>query len=199
MNITIGREHGSGGKQIGALVAKKLNIPFYDKEILTRTAKEKHIDEKVIQSIDEKSTGGLFYSLFMGNFPIAGYTQIEDVPIYDQIFNYQCSTIEKIASEGPSVLIGRCADTIIKNRLSVFISAPISFREQRAIEYYNQDPKKAKDYCLKKDKQRASYYKYYTDQNWGAANNYDLSLNSAKFKSLDDVANIIVNIYKSLN
>ena len=183
--ITIGRQYGSAGRQIGRALAKELGIACYDKELLDRAAKESGICQELFENHDEKPTNSFLYSLVMDTYSF-GYSSaaFSDMPINQKVFLAQFEAIKKIASEGPCVMIGRCADYALAdfdNCLSVFIHADIQTRIRRIASLYDLTDAKAKDKILKTDKRRASYYNYYTSKRWGDANGYDLCLDSGKF------------------
>lgn len=181
--ITIGRQFGSAGKEIGQLVAKEYGIPFYDDELLTRAAKESGFCEEMIEVHDERPTSSFLYNLVMDTYSF-GYnaSSFGDMPISHKIFLAQFDTIKKIASEGPCVIVGRCADYALsdyENVLNVFIFGREECKVKRIMERYNIDASKAKDMINKKDKQRQSYYNYYSSKKWGRAETYDLCVNSS--------------------
>jgi len=179
--ITIGRQFGSGGKEIGIRVAKELGIPFYDKEILQETAKKSGLCEKILENFDERPKS-LLYSIAMDSYmfalPGTGVGDSLEQQVYLATFN----TIRQIAKEGPCVIIGRCADYALAddpNHLSIFIHAPIEDRVRRVAERQNLSPDKARALINKTDKRRASYYEYYSSRRWGAVDSYDFCLNSS--------------------
>ena len=181
--ITIGRQFGSAGKEIGAKLAKEYGIPIYDKELLTRTAQESGFCEELIQSHDERPTNSFLYNLVMDTYSF-GYNAagLIDMPISQKVFLAQFNAIKKIADEGPCVIVGRCADYALmdyKNCVNVFIHGDMPCKIKRIMEKYNVPEAKAKDMILKKDKQRASYYNYYSSKKWGSSDSYDLSVNSS--------------------
>ena len=180
---TIGRQFGSGGRQIGKALSAKLGIPYYDKELLTLAAKDSGFSEALFQNVDEKPASSLLYSLVMGNYPMSsGTLGFNEMPLNDQLFLIQSNTIRKVASQGSCIIIGRCADYVLKGNkdlISIFVHAPLEARVKRAIESYGIDPAKAEDVCLKNDKSRANFYNYYSDQKWGMCRTYNLSLDSS--------------------
>lgn len=182
--ITIGRQYGSAGRQIGQTLAKELGIQCYDKELLDRAAKESGLCEELFHNHDEKPTNSFLYSLVMDTYSF-GYTSstFSDMPINQKVFLAQFEAIKKIASEGPCVMIGRCADYALAdfdNCLKVFIYAELNNRIRRIARIYNLTDAKAKDKILKTDKKRSSYYNYYTSKRWGEASSYDLCIDSGK-------------------
>lgn len=183
--ITIGRQFGSGGHEIGEKLAQHFGIKYYDKELLTRAAKESGFCEEMMQSHDERPTSSFLYNLVMDTYSF-GYNSASfvDMPISHKVFLAQFDTIKKIADEGPCVIVGRCADYALseyKNCLNIFIHAEEKCKIKRIMEKYSEasTEQKAKDMMIKKDKQRQSYYNYYSSKKWGRADSYDLSINSS--------------------
>lgn len=179
--ITIGRQFGSGGKEIGIRVSKELGIPFYDKEILQEAAKKSGLCEKIMEQFDERPKS-LLYSIAMDSYmfslPGGGAGESLEQQVYLATFN----TIQHIAEQGACVIIGRCADYALAdnpNRMSIFIHAPMEDRIRRVAERQNLAPDRARALIAKTDKRRASYYEYYSSQKWGAVDSYDLCLNSS--------------------
>lgn len=181
--ITIGRQFGSAGREIGNKLADELGIPFYDKELLTRAAKESGFCEEMIHAHDERPTNSFLYNLVMDTYSF-GYNSaaLVDMPISQKIFLAQYDAIKKIAEEGSCVIVGRCADYALadyENALSIFIQGDMDVKVKRIMEKYDLTESKAKDMILKKDKQRQSYYNYYSSKKWGMATSYDLTVNSS--------------------
>jgi len=182
--ITIGREFGSYGLDIGKRVAEELGLKLYDKDMLKRAAKESGLCEEIFETHDEKPTNSFLYSLVMDTYSL-GYASsgYADMPLNHKVFLAQFDTIKKIASEGPCVIVGRCADYALEdfdNVISIFIHADLDKRVARISRLENMTPSKAKDMIVKNDKKRASYYNYYTNKEWGAAKSYDLCIDSSK-------------------
>ncbi len=182
--ITIGRQFGSSGHEIGQKLAEYFNIKYYDKELLTRAAKESGYCEEMLQNNDERPTNSFLYNLVMDTYSF-GYntSSFVDMPISHKVFLAQFDTIKKIADEGPCVIVGRCSDYALadyKNCLNIFIHADEDFKIRHIMEKYQLTEAKAKDMMVKKDKQRQSYYNYYSSKKWGRADSYDLTVNSAK-------------------
>ncbi|MDF2537358.1 MAG: hypothetical protein K0S76_379 [Herbinix sp.] len=180
--ITISRQHGSGGREIGAILAKKLHLPFYDKELITRAAKESGFAEAAFENAEKKATNSLLYSIAMGMNAYGNHDiGIAHLSIDDQIYLAQSDVIRKIASEGPCILVGRCADYILKDHdqvVNVFIWADMKFRRKRIAALYQMEESKAEDEIIKADKRRANYYNYRATEKWGRAENYHMSLRS---------------------
>ena len=195
MIITIGRQYGSAGLEIGKKLAEELGVNLYDKEMLKRAAKESGLCEELFETHDEKPTNSFLYSLVMDTYSL-GYSSSSyaDMPINHKVFLAQFDTIKKIANEGPCVMVGRCADYALedyKNVINVFIYADMDQRIRRIAQKYDLTDAKAKDIIIKTDKKRASYYNYYTNKEWGDAKGYDLCLNSGKLGVYGTVKAII--------
>ena len=195
--ITIGRQFGSGGREIGYMVAEKLGIKLYDKEMLQRAAQDSGICEELFESHDEKPSNSFLYSLVMDTYSM-GYSgsTYNDMPINHKIFLAQFDAIKKIADEGPCILVGRCADYALEgypNLLSVFIHADLDARIKRIAKKYDLTDAKAKDLIIKTNKKRASYYNYYTDKRWGDADSYDICLDSSVL-GLEGTAEAIIKL-----
>ena len=181
--VTIGREFGSGGHEIGEKLAQKLNVKYYDKELLKRAAEDSGMCPEIFENNDEKPTNSFLYNLVMDtySFGFNGNTYV-DMPISHKVFLAQFEAIKNIADEGPCVIVGRCADYALQdndNCLNIFIYADEEFKTKYVMETHNISEKEAKDLCVKHDKQRQSYYNYYTSRKWGRADSYDLCINSA--------------------
>lgn len=180
--ITISRQFGSGGREIGKALAEKLGISFYDKELISLAAKESGIDPQVFENVDEKATNSLLYSLSMGLYSFGnGFSSMGDLPVNDQLYMLQHKIIKKLANEKPCVFVGRCADYVLReqpNCINIFIYADLDYRVKRAIEIRGVDPDRAEQAVNKTDKTRANYYSFYSGKKWGRAENYDLCINS---------------------
>ncbi|MBQ7430293.1 AAA family ATPase [Butyrivibrio sp.] len=183
--ITIGRQFGSGGREIGEMVADHFGIKCYDKELLSRAAKESGFCEEMIQNHDERPTNSFLYNLVMDTYSF-GYnsSSFVDMPISHKVFLAQFDTIKKIAQEGPCVIVGRCADYALSdfpNVLNLFITADEECKIKRIKERFEDitTDDKAREMMNKKDKQRQSYYNYYSSKKWGRADSYDLCINSS--------------------
>ena len=181
--ITIGRQFGSAGKEIGEKVAANFGIKYYNKELLSRAAKESGFCQEMLENHDERPTSSFLYNLVMDTYSF-GYnaSHFVDMPISHKVFLAQFDTIKKIAQEGACVIVGRCADYALsemKNCVHIFIYADEDTKIKRVMKQYDLDAAKAKDMCIKKDKQRQSYYNYYSSKKWGRADSYDLCINSS--------------------
>ena len=180
--ITIGREYGSGGHDIGMLLAKRIGVPFYDREILTLAAKQSGICEELFESHDEKTAPSYLFSLMgsMGEVPPGGGAA--EMPLNHRIFMAQFETISRIATQGPCVIVGRCANYVLQdqpNRVSVFLYGDVRARIERIMGIEHMAYDQAKEHVRKVDKQRQSYYNFFADGNWGHRSNYHLMLNTS--------------------
>lgn len=194
--ITVGREFGSAGREIGYKVAEAFGIKLYDKEMLARAAKESGICEEIFETHDEKPTNSFLYSLVMDTYSM-GYSgnTYTDMPINHKVFLAQFDAIKKIADEGPCILVGRCADYALesyKNVVSVFIHADMNARIRRIARIYDLTDAKAKDLIIKTDKKRSSYYNYYTNKKWSDAESYELCLTSSEL-GIEGTAKAIID------
>lgn len=180
--ITIGRQFGSGGRIVGKQLSEQLGIQYYDKELINLASKESGICGEFFEKADEKTSGSLLKALAMGFSMNNAIFQSNDYLSNESLFQIQSDVIRKVASEQSCILVGRCADYILRENpdcISVFISASLEDRIKRAKEYNHIEEKDAEEFLHKADKSRASYYNYYTDKTWGAAESYDLCINSS--------------------
>ena len=177
--ICISREYAGGGREIGQQLAKELNLPFYDRTIVEAAAVESGLSPEFIEKNEQKFRGSTLFNLSMGNHTInpMGTT------LTDKVFIAQREIILKIAEQGPCVIVGRCADYILRNLpnvFTVFISADLEERKQRAIKEYNCDLFTVEKILRTMDRQRSRHYHYYTDRTWGDRNLYTMVLNSTQ-------------------
>lgn len=200
--ITIGRHFGSGGKEVGKKVAEALGYAFYDEELVSLAAKKSNIDESVLGSVDEKATKSLLYSLVMGS-GLRGLSSpmYYEMPLNDKLFIAQSDVIKRIAAEGPCVIVGRCADYVLAGEpcdtLNVFLYADTEYKINRIEKLYKLDRKAAADRISKTEKQRKTYYNYYSSKDWGEMTGYDLCLNTAKI-GIDGAVDTICRIAADL-
>lgn len=182
---TIGREFGSGGREVGEKLAQKLGIKLYDKELLQQAAKDSGFCEEIFENHDEKPTNSFLYSLVMDTYSVSGYSAAPflDMPLNHKVFLAQFETIKKIAEKESCVIVGRCADYALSDNpdcINVFIHADLEVRIKNVSKNLNITENKARDIINKTDKQRASYYNYYTSKKWGDSKSYNLSLDAGK-------------------
>ena len=181
--VTIGREYGSGGHEIGMKLAKELGVRCYDKELLKLASKESGICEELFSNHDEKPTNSLLYSLVMDTYSL-GYSSptFVDMPINHKVFLALFDAIKHLAEKENCVIVGRCADYILRDcpdLVSVFVHANSDFRAARVAEEYRVSESKARDMLVKTDKKRASYYNFQSEKKWGMASSYNLSVESS--------------------
>ena len=194
--ITIAREFGSGGRLIGKKLADELEIAFYDRELITLAAKEAGVDPSVFNNVDERAVNSLLYALSMGMYNMGNtFSPLNSMPENDRLYIAQHKVINEIAQKGPCVIVGRCADYILRERhdcIRVFIHAPLEARIKRATSIYEIPNEKANETVKKTDKTRANYYSFYTSQRWGETSNYDLCIDSTKL-TIEQNARLIKN------
>jgi len=192
--ITISREFGSGGRTIGHQVAEKLGYPYYDKELIKTVAEKTGFDPNYVEEYGEYSPGKSLLSL-LSSFTGAHGT-MGGMSVYDFLYVVQRKAILEVAEQGPCVIVGRCADYILKDRedaLHVFVHADEAFKAERIVRLYGESEKKPEERLKEKDTKRAVNYKHFTDRNWGDCRNYDLSLNSGKL-GIDRCVELIVQL-----
>ncbi len=182
---TIGREFGSGGKDIGTALANRLGIKCYDKELLKEAARESGFCAEIFENHDEKPTNSFLFSLVMDTYSFGGYSSAPymDMPLNHKVFLAQFDAIKKIAEKESCVIVGRCADYALAenpNCIKVFVHASLDYRTERISKKMNLSLNKARDMIQKTDKQRASYYNYYTSKKWGDSKSYDITLDSGR-------------------
>lgn len=193
--ITIARQYGSGGREIGERVAKLLNIPIYDKELITDAAAKGSLNEEVLKKADEAAANSLLYTLAMGS-NILGTTMHfgYKMPLNDKLFILQSEVIKDYAKEGSCVVIGRCADYVLKdepNVLRLFIYGDLEHRQARVMERHPElKSSQVIDVINKTDKRRSSYYNFYSGNKWGKFDNYDMALNSSSL-GIEGTAQVI--------
>ncbi len=186
--ITISREFGSGGRTIGKKVAEQLGIPCYDSELIQKIAEESGFDAKFVQEAGEYAPGGFLSNLSSRTF---GPTN------EDYLWKIQYQIISRLAGQGPCVIVGRCADYILRDKadcLRVFIHADAQFRARRIVQEYGERAESPEQRLRDKDKRRAAYHRFYTNMKWGHAQNYDLTLNSGTL-GIDRCVEIIRDLY----
>ncbi len=180
--VTISRQYGSGGRYIGENLAKAMGVPCYDEKLIDMVAKESGFAQSFVAEKGERMTGSLLFNIASSlSFANNVFSTNNGVTLQDEIYFTQNRIIKELADKGPCVIVGRCADYILRERedcLNVFIHADEESKIERAEKYFNITREEAPAVLKKKDKARANHYKYYTDQEWGMASNYDLCLNS---------------------
>ena len=200
--ITIARQYGSGGREIGEKVAKKLGITIYDKQLITDAAAKGNLDENVSKMADESAASSLLYTLALGSNVLGttmhfGYK----MPLNDKLFILQSEIIKEKAKDESCVIIGRCADYVLRDEekvLKIFVYGDLDHRQAR-IAARHPELKSAQviDVINKTDKRRSSYYNFYTGNKWGKYDNYDMAINSSTL-GIDGAAELIVSCAKKL-
>ncbi len=209
--ITISREYGSGGHTIAKLVAENLGLPFYDKEIIDMSAKNSGLSPDFIKETEQNISSGWMYTMLLGaSYAAPGTSAINGgaahtptLPLADQVFNAQRNVIIELAKKGPCVIVGRCADYILRNCkevdrsdvFNVFIYAPLEDKVKRAIEQKGLNPATAEKEVKLIDKRRANHYNTFTERTWGNRTHYDMLINSSLL-GLEKSAEMIAEIVK---
>ena len=192
--INIGRQFGGGGLGVASELGKKLGIPVYDKELITKAAQDSGFSAELFEQSDEKrrifSLSSIFTSLISS--PTENYMSDNG------LFEIQCSTVRKIAEQGSAIIVGRCSDYVLRDMdctLNVFLTSPLPIRVERICKRHDLDPEKAEALILQKDKAREEYYNYYTFGNWGVASTYDLCIDSSRL-GIEGTADLIIDFAK---
>ena len=195
--ITISREFGSGGRTVGRLVAEKLGIPFYDKELVDQIALESGFAPKFIEEHGEHAPSKSAFAYAFGAQGVPGV--MNGMSTADFLWNIQCSVILQLADKGPCVIVGRNADYILKDRedaLHVYVSADPKFRAERIVRLYGESEKKPEARLAEKDKRRRLNYQHYTGRDWGQAQNYHLCVDTGVI-GVEQSADLIVRIVEN--
>ncbi len=196
--ITIGREYGSGGREIGQAVAKALGIAFYDKQIISLAAKKSGLSDEFIANNEQRMRGGFMLNLAAASAYSGGFFSSQYLPLSESIFISQAQVIRDIANKESAVIVGRCADYILdgrQNTINVFIHAPQEERVKRIMRLHNVDEATAIKEIQVSDKERGNHYFRYTDRKWGKAQNYDICVNSA-LMGVEKTVEMLVDLAK---
>jgi cytidylate kinase len=199
--ITIARQYGSGGSDVGKKVAEILGIKAYDKELIALAAEKSGYHPEMLKKADERAAGSLLYSLAVGASMAGGIAGHYDIPINDKLFLVQNDIIKELAEKEQCVIIGRCGDYALRNfenKLCFFIHADFDFRKNRVAEAKGVSEKEAEALINKEDKYRANYYNFYTSHKWGASERYAATFNTADL-GVDGVAEMIANMVRSMS
>ena len=176
--ITIGRQFGSGGKAVADKLGRKLGIPVYDNELITKAAQESGFSAELFVQSDEKKRFFSLSAIFSGNLMNGSDNYMSD----KDLFAIQCEAIKKIAEQGSAVIVGRCSDYVLRDSgytLDIFLTSPQKVRSARIMERLGISEENALEMIERKDRDRAEYYNYYTFGNWGMASTYDLCIDSS--------------------
>ena len=200
--ITIARQFGSGGREIGEKVAEILGIPIVDKELIKEAIKDTDFDEEIIKNADESAANSLLYTLAMGSNMLGAAMHFGyKMPINDKLFLLQSEAIKKYAEAGSCVIIGRCADYVLRDEPSlyrIFVHGDLDHRKERvALRHPELKPSQIIDVINKTDKRRASYYNFYTGAKWGKYDNYDMTINSSTL-GIDKSAELLAAAVKEM-
>ncbi len=187
--ITISREYGCGGREIGRKLAEKLGLPYYDYEKISNIAsRDSGYSEELFENADKKASNSLMYSM-----SLIGTGGPYNMPLNDRLFLIQSGIIRTIADQGPAVIVGRCSDYVLMDYtrcVNIFIFADIETKIKRVMQRKNVSEKEAAQLALISDKRRATYYNYYSDRRWGKMENYDISVNTSN-TDLDSVVDVL--------
>ena len=191
--ITISRQYGSGGREIGQKLADKLKIPFYDNALIEKAAQECGLIPAFFEDTERHAGNSLLYALYRGAQADRFGTSV--LSMEDNIYLAQSNVIRKVANDGPCVIIGRCSDYVLSDMLNlvkIFVHADMDFRKERAVRIDGVDPAKAESVILTKDKRRQNYYNFHADRKWGIAKNYHLCIDSG-YCGIDCAVDVIYN------
>lgn len=184
--LTIGRQFGSGGREIGKMLADRLGAPFYDKELLALAAEKSGMSHELFENNDERPINSLLYSLSVNPYSMGHVPGANQMPIPQKLFLAQFDTIKSLAAQGSCVFVGRCADYVLRDDpdcVNIFIHAPLEARIGRIKERLELSSEEARNMILKTDKKRAAYYNSYADRKWGATENYHLSFDGSRLSA----------------
>ena len=195
--ITISREFGSGGRTIGRMVAERLGIPFYDKELVDQIAVDSGFAPKFVEEHGEHAPGKSLFSYAFAPQGVPGV--MNGLSTADFLWNIQCSVILQLAEQGPCVIVGRNADYILKDRQDaqhVYVFADVPYRAERIVRRYGESDKSPEQRLNEKDKRRRVNYQHYTGRTWGMSQNYDISLDTGVL-GIDQCADIVCQIVEN--
>ena len=199
--ITVGRQYGSGGREIAQRVAEILGIKSYGKELIRMAAERSGLHEDTLATVDERATSSLLYTLAMGSASYSGGNSGLgfNMPVNDKLFVVQSEIMKELAEKESCVIIGRCGDYVLRDhpkKISVFIYADMDKRVERIMERHDLTADAAKDIIAKTDKRRVNYYNFYTGRKWGKYEHYDISINSGLL-GIERTAQMIADIVKN--
>lgn len=198
--VTIARQYGSGGREIGNRVAELLGVKVYDRELITMAASKSGLPADSLDHVDEKATNSLLYTLAMGSSLFYGSNTGFNMPVNDKLFIVQSEIIGNIADRESCVIVGRCGDYVLRDHpgtLSVFVYAPPEERIKRIMERHSVGYDEAKELMNKTDRRRINYYNFYTGRKWGKFDHYDLMIDS-HLLGIDGTAQVIADMAERL-
>lgn len=200
--VTISRQYASGGREVAEKLAKEYGVPFYDRALIAKAAKKSGFAEAAFDNVEMKATNSLLYSIAMGmnayGSPDLGYTHLS---LDDRIYIAQSDIIRKVADEGPCIIVGRCADYVLRERkdvVNIFIWSSMPYRIKRAIERDGVETDKAEETITRMDKRRSNYYNYHAIEKWGVVTNYHLAIQN-DFRGVDKTVEVIKQFINSLD
>ena len=199
--ITISRENGSGGEMIAKMISEKLSVPYYDKDLITLSAKESGFSEEVFETMEKKPTTSFLYAIstsYMMGSPVFGGIEL---PLADKAFLAQANVIKDLAKKGSMIVVGRCSNYVLKeypNVINIFIYGDLKDRVEKYAKDNNIEKEEAESLVVKLDKRRSSFYNYYTSLKWGRANDYDLMINPFKI-GFENACELICDYIKMYN
>ena len=200
--ITIARQFGSSGREVGQKLAELLGYGFYDKQLITLAAQKSGLDSGVLSTVDEKAVSSLLYTLALGSSMYGNGAEQITLPINDRLFVIQAEIIKELASkEQGAVIVGRCADYVLSEHddlVKVFVTADYTTRVKTVMARHNLTEAKAKDAVIKTDKRRSNYYSYYTGEKWGRIDRYDLVVSTDKL-GVEGAAQVIRDYVERLD
>ena len=192
--ICISREFGSGGREIGRKVAEALNIPFYDRSIIDKTAEATGLSAEFIEQEEQRFNSSMLFNLSMGGHTVTA----SGIAFSNRVFEAESEVIRELAAKGSCVIVGRCADYVLRENpdlFSVFVCADLPFRVNRVVEWEQLPAERVQKLVKTNDKQRARHYHFYTDRTWGGKEYYDMILNSSSL-GIDTCVNLITAAVK---
>lgn len=192
--ITIGRQFGSGGKCVADALGARLGFPVYDNELITKAAQDSGFSAELFVQRDEKKRLFSFTSIFSASYSSDTENYMSD----KGLFKMQCETIQRIAEQGPAIIVGRCSDYVLRERgntLDIFLTSPLEIRAKRVAERQGISVEEAEELVEQKDMGREEYYNYYTFGNWGMASNYDVCMDSS-ILGIEGTADAIIEFAK---
>lgn len=199
--VTIARQYGSGGREVGQRLSELTGYKFYDKNLITMAAQKSGLSSEALGNVDEKAANSLLYTLALGSSSYNHGIEHVNLPINDKLFVLQSEIIKELAESGEgSVIVGRCADYVVSGNprlVRIFISADFSNRVKTVMDRHGLLESQAKDLTIKTDKRRSNYYSYYTGEKWGKTDKYDLIVNTDRI-GIEGAAQLIFNYLKML-
>ncbi len=200
--VTIARQYGSGGREVGQKLAELTGYKFYDKDLITLAAQKSGLSQDALHHVDEKAANSLLYTLALGSSVYSHGMEHVNLPINDRLFVVQSEIIKELAANGEgAIVVGRCADYVLsgrKNLVKVYITSEFDVRVKTVMKRHELSESQAKDLIIKTDKRRANYYSYYTGDKWGKADKYDLVIATERV-GVEGAARMIADYIKMLD